>query len=59
MNLFEIKKGISADNYIKRPLLTSDIFKSEAETDYEKKKAEEKKQIHKEIARATMSKQLI
>lgn len=55
VNISEVKLNSTRNKLLIRPQSTSYNFKSEAETDYDKKKAAEKKQIHNEIRRVSLS----
>lgn len=53
MNIAEVKYNTKRNKLAIKPSSTSNPFKSDAETDYEKKKAAEKKAMMDEIDRVT------
>ena len=59
VNVTEVKLNNSRNKLMTKPKSTSNIFKSEAETDYDKKKAAEKKLIHDEIKRVSLTDTLV
>ncbi len=53
MNITQVKLNTKRNKLAVMPSSTSNPFKSDAETDYEKKKAAEKRAIMEEIDRVT------
>ena len=59
VNITEVKLNNKRNKLMNKPNSTSNIFKSEAETDYDRKKAAEKKLIHDEIKRVSLTDTLL
>ena len=59
VNVTEVKLNNSRNKLMTKPKSTSNIFNSEAETDYDRKKAAEKKLIHDEIKRVSLTDTLL
>ncbi len=54
MNISEVKLNNKRNKLMNKPKSSSNPFIPEAETDYDKKKAAEKKAIHEEIHRVSL-----
>lgn len=59
MNITKVKLNYKRNKLMKKPSSTSNIFKSDSETDWDKKKAAEKKIIHDEIKRVSLTDTLV
>lgn len=59
VNVTEVKLNNRRNKLMIKPNSTSNMFKPEAETDYDRKKAAEKKVIHNEIKRVSLTDTLV
>ena len=61
MNMTETKYTMRdiSNRMLKKPIRTTNIEKSQAESDYEKKKAAEHKAVHDEIKRVSLQQSLV
>jgi hypothetical protein len=59
MNTAEVKLNNRRNKLLNKPQSSSNPFKAQADTDYDKKKAAEKKAVHDEIRRVSLTNTLV